>query len=397
MDLEMLADFKPLLRPRQRQDISLTRNLRQVETDHPFIIFAGLFDRTLGGFIHHNLFCASVSLNYSNAKLHVCYTDDRPYLADIIEMNPHIHQCWTSDGLDNPFLGYFDGTSTRQSHDQQAMWEAGGASEPDFLLVPWMMDHRKLSGFFPRAHLRIPPEKRDALQARLTSLGVDTKTWFCTLHYREAGYLDRPADGARDLDQDHVSAIIQHVTRDLGGQIIRLGHPGMAALDRQDGVVDLSVDDNFMLQAYAVARARYHLQITDSGPMALAQGLGTPMALGNAVTQGGVFAEEGLVLCQHIVNAQGRRIPPELARRKGLLDKKIVERVLGPHGFRLQRNSLAELTALVDDIHAQTADCPGWRTTTPPEVETFPEAMVWPVPDIDKAHYVDYPELFSPT
>ena len=167
MDLEMLADFKPLLRPRQRQDISLTRNLRQVETDHPFIIFAGLFDRTLGGFIHHNLFCASVSLNYSNAKLHVCYTDDRPYLADIIEMNPHIHQCWTSDGLDNPFLGYFDGTSTRQSHDQQAMWEAGGASEPDFLLVPWMMDHRKLSGFFPRAHLRIPPEKRDALQARL--------------------------------------------------------------------------------------------------------------------------------------------------------------------------------------------------------------------------------------
>ena len=187
------------------------------------------------------------------------------------------------------------------------------------------------------------------------------------------------------------------MTRDLGGQIIRLGHPGMAALDRQDGVVDLSVDDNFMLQAYAVARARYHLQITDSGPMALAQGLGTPMALGNAVTQGGVFAEEGLVLCQHIVNAQGRRIPPELARRKGLLDKKIVERVLGPHGFRLQRNSLAELTALVDDIHAQTADCPGWRTTTPPEVETFPEAMVWPVPDIDKAHYVDYPELFSPT
>ena len=228
-------------------------------------------------------------------------------------------------------------------------------------------------------------------------MGVDITTWFCTLHYREPGYLDRPADGARDLDQDHVSAIIQHVTRDLGGQIIRLGHPGMAALDRQDGVIDLSVVDELMLQAYAVARARYHLQITDSGPMALAQGLGTPMALGNAVSQGVVFAEEGLVLCQHIVNAQGHKIPPKLARRKGLLDKKIVEHVLGPHGFRLQRNSLAELTALVDGIHAQTADCPGWTRTTPPVIETFLEAMVWPPPEIDKGHYVDYPELFPAT
>jgi putative glycosyltransferase (TIGR04372 family) len=198
----------------------------------------------------------------------------------------------------------------------------------------------------------------------------------------QPGYLDRPADG----------------TRDLGGQIIRLGHPGMAALVRQGGVIDLSVVDALMLQAYAVARAhaRYHLQITDSGPMAVAQGLGTPMALGNAVSQGYVFAEESLVLCQHIVNAQGHRIPPKLARRKGLLDKKIIEHVLGPHDFRLQRNSLAELTALVDDIHAQTADCPGWRMTTPPVIETFPEAMVWPAPEIDKGPYVDYPELFSP-
>jgi putative glycosyltransferase (TIGR04372 family) len=392
MDLETLADFTPLLRVRQRQDITLTKNLRRVETDCPFLIFAGLFDHTLGGFIHHGLFCASVSLAFSNARLHVCYGDDRPYLSDIIAMNPHIDHAWTSGGLDNPLLGCFDSTSTRQHHDHQESWEGHGASEPDLLLTPWMMHPRKLSGFQPRARLRVPPARRAALDDRLAAMGLDPTAWFCTLHYREPGYLDRPSDAARDFDGADAAAIIRHVTRDLGGQVVRLGHSGMAPPREMDGVIDLGADNAFMLQAHAVSRARFHLQITDSGPMALAQAVGTPMALGNAVSHGFVFDENSLVLTQHIVGPAGDRVPLELARRKGLLDRKIVARILGPHGFHYQRNSLGELTALIDDIHGRTIDSPVWRTTPPISVATHPETLAWPPPDIDKGTYVEYPD-----
>jgi putative glycosyltransferase (TIGR04372 family) len=243
----------------------------------------------------------------------------------------------------------------------------------------------------------IPRSEAATAEAVLIERGLDRDRWFCTLHYREPTNNLRHKNKGRDVDPAHALAVTRFVIKQLGGQVVRLGHQGMTPFPQMKGFVDLSdVVDPTVVHAYAMSRSRFFLEVSPSGPLSLAIGFGTPMARCNTVRPGGPPDKQSIVLMQHLIDPKGNRVPQDLALERGLLDSHLVDKILSRPGFRMQQNSLAELQATAWEIYDRTANCSGWREQEAVVAQPTETTISWPLPEVNHFTYVEYPELMDP-
>jgi putative glycosyltransferase (TIGR04372 family) len=77
--------------------------------------------------------------------------------------------------------------------------------------------------------------------------------------------------------------LVEYITGRLGGQVVRIGHPDMTPFPSRPGFIDLALlENNFMLHAHAVARARF-LVGSLTGTSHLGSALNTPTRITNCV------------------------------------------------------------------------------------------------------------------
>jgi putative glycosyltransferase (TIGR04372 family) len=397
IDPSRLPDLTGIKNPRNHQAFKIGPGPRNVKTERPYIIFAALLDDTFGDFTWTLIFAMSLKLRIKGARLHVYFRDNRPFKSTLLKLSPLVDCFWSSRGGRGLGLEAFHRGSEGAELAPNETWRSNGAGEPDFFLVPSMMQIETLGAFDPLARFVIPQTEIHAAESVLIEQGLDPTRWFCALHYREPTNALRHGNAVRDIDPEVALGVTRFVIEELGGQVVRLGHPDMTPFPKQEGFVDLSnVENPTLVQAYAMSRARFFLEVSPSGPLSLAMGFGVPMARCNTVRPGGPPDEQSIVLMQHLIDPDGDRVPQDIALERGLLDFHLVDKILSGPGFRLHQNSLAEICAAAREIHDRTSNFPGWRVQEPVVSHPTETAISWPLPEVERFAYVEYPHLMDP-
>jgi putative glycosyltransferase (TIGR04372 family) len=335
----------------------------------PIVIVALMLATTLGDFIEYNLFAASFKRQYRHARLIAYYRRDRPFKDGIIEMNTEIDEVWAQEGQETVGAGYFD-VAPGGDTDRHA----------DIILTPSMMDRTKLPSLPSLARFQVPASKAEACEKELIEGGLDPTRWFCVLHYREPTFEGRGANADRDIDPEYPIEMTRYIITELGGQVVRVGHPEMAAFPAISGFVDLSRGSpDVQHQAAAVERSRFFLELSPSGPMALAPCLGVPVARCNALILSGPTSSDSIVLNQHLVGPDGVTVPIQTSVEKNLLNGVVMPTRLRDRGYRFRRNTLAEMQEVARNIVEITEGCPNWRVARSSEAADTRDRVTWPI------------------
>jgi putative glycosyltransferase (TIGR04372 family) len=326
-------------------------------------IFACLLDRALGECIIKNVICAGIKFHYDDAHLIMYYKNDRPYKRDIFALNPYIDTVVEVGEESVLPVEYFYPNADRRLLAGDQDFIDRGLALPDLFITPSMMQTSTLYRCEYVPYLRVPTDRRPALDDRLVELGLDPNKWFCCIFYREPGYEYRPESPYRDVGPDSFIALTEWIIREAGGQVVRIGHPGMSKFPQQPGFVDLAaLDDGFMLQANAVARARFAL-MTSSGPGHLGAALGTPQAICNAYGLMGILRPDDLTLPKELRGPDGRLFDIEQGLEDGSWSEASVRRMILEEGFQAIENSPEELIELAKMMMKRSEDVQAWRPT----------------------------------
>jgi putative glycosyltransferase (TIGR04372 family) len=316
--------------------------------DRPFRIVAALLHRTLGDFVDQLLFAASVKELFPNARLYVTYRPDRPYKADLVKLAPQVDGAWPMpNGLSTDFFDTAGNPPVIPPED----WYDNLCHYPDLVLTPSMCRFEKLSSFDRLARFSLPNAEhwRRELAAKV---GPD---WFIVVHYREPTYALRSSEPMRDFNIQDATPVYDAIL-EAGGQVVRVGHPGMSALPERDGLIDLSAD-GLMLQAAAISHARFFLELSPSGPANLALPFACPLLRCNQSSIGRTYSDQGVTMPQRVLDGDGRDVTLEVLQ-KGLFNRSGIASLTG---HRLIPNSPSQLVEGATMMLKHTAN-KGWRS-----------------------------------
>ena len=396
MDFEDLPDLSNLAKLKPFERFVFNRHTGKLQIDGGAVIFAMLLDRALGDFVMRNLVAASIAASLEGGRLQVYYRDDRPYKSSIIALNPHVDKVWTAPGPAGMPMDVFDVAADAPVKVDNPKWYTDFAASPDLVLTPTMLDQRILRSLPVVARYQIPDNEVSVLNDGLLERGLDPDRWFCVVHYREPNFIARGANAFRDVDPVVAQEITRYIIEDLGGQVVRIGHPGMEKFPAMPGFIDLSgVENGLLLHCLAISRARFFFEVSSSGPSMLAIAFGVPLVRCNSVDLEAPLCENSIELPMHVISPDGRRVPQELALRKRLISTVSILNVLGRDGFRFQQNGIGELRAAARDIVNRTADCLGWRDVDNSSDRFDRSSLDWPPQRNMEKAIVEYPDEFS--
>lgn len=344
----------------------------------PYAIVAFLGTQVLGDFIEYHLLAASIAQSVRNGRLLVMYRDDRPYKNFVTALNP-----WATASLKVPEdpnqvipLDWFDGRVGVPGRPFDEGWYAAGFHKPDLLLTPSIMGLHLSRRLGSPPAFRIPDKFERPLAQALVTAGVAPDRWFACVHMREAGYaFRRNVSNIRCVDPADYIAMITHIIRGQGGQVVRLGDPSMTSLPVQDGLVDLSrADGTFPLQAYALSRARYFVG-TASGPLALGCAFKVPTATTNAI-HASIWNDGNAVLPKRNIRLAGGPVIEGRAFIEALDHVPAF-----PRAGSFDNNTPEELCLVADHMHDKTQDCTGWRQpVAEPDIASGATSVTLPLP-----------------
>jgi putative glycosyltransferase (TIGR04372 family) len=320
-----------------------------------FRIFAYLSPRTLGDFVAYAQVAASIRDLFDDASLAVYYRDDRPYKKGIVSSIPNANIAFTAP--DPLMIEGFDCHWGRPTHSS-AFWETNNLQDTDLFLSGHMMNELMLNSL-PIRVLRPHPKQVTINDYKLIANGLDPTRWFATVYWKEDGYNFRSFHPVRTItDPTPYLKTIAHIVTELGGQVVRLGHPTPTELPKIPGVVDLAkVPGSEYLQMYAVARSRF-LLASASGPAAYGPAFGVPTVNTDQNLCLGVWGKNDYVLTQGIVQ-DGVEYRQFEAFDRGLL---FVEAIVTPRNDIVYRkNTAEELIAAANEMVRVSEDCPAWR------------------------------------
>lgn len=359
----------------------------------PSIIFAAMVDRTLGDFLCRNYFAAAIKLNHGRARLTAYYRDDRPYKKDIISLNPYLDRTIRVSGDSHLPIESFYAAADRHNIPGVEGFIRGGHARPDLVLVPSMMMLEDLARFRHMPVFAIPEARRAGLEERLVQHGLDPSRWFACIFYRQPNYKFRGPTHYRDVNDLPFEQLTNWIIDELGGQVVRIGHPQMRRFSAGRGFVDLSmVEDDFMLHAVAVSRARF-MVVTPSGPAMLPGVFGVPFAMTNAISILGAWDPSHLLLPRHVFSPSGERLPVQTLMGNALwYDYKIRELTMSG-GHELADNTIEELCAVTRMLYDSTTSCVGWREPPKPYRVRGAGAYVVPEPFRRPLTIVEFPDL----
>jgi putative glycosyltransferase (TIGR04372 family) len=341
--------------------------------EKPFRIVALLNSRAVGDTIFYHIFCASVKRLFDHASLTIYQRDDREYKIDLLNMNHDkdkiIFAKPSFPGISiDSFQNVYDYPASGQPIPSYVFrkdyWKNSGSDRPDLILSPEGMPENMLPCFENPAFLKIPDSKFDPLDAELLSHGLEPNRWFCVLNYREPGYKYRPVRPTRDLDPKRFKALVDYIIDNLGGQVLRVGHPQMTPFPNRPGFIDLAgVENNFMLHAHAITRARYMIGSL-TGISHLGSAVNTPTVITNCVDPPyfpGCWRDHDIALFTNLYEPGGRRISITEQCEKSFLGVRKLVDLANNHGYRAEQNSLAELKMVTNAMMETTMDCQSWR------------------------------------
>ncbi len=334
---------------------------------------------------------AAIASNFSHSEAHLLSQAIMPYTADILELYPFPGIIrWFESPRDWYPIRFYDGVGGVQ---QQQQSDGENWPEQDFILPPMMASQVTLRG--PEdCPLVLPEAWHDDLDAQLQRLGLDPNHWFCCLHYREPTYTHKQVSNIRDVNPDNYLAVRDHVISELGGQVIRLGHPEMAPWPDREGFVDLSrLPASWRLQFRAMSQARFFI-----GSGSGATGIAVAFNIPSAHTDIGDFytgRAEDILLTYEVVSPDGRRLMQQDLFDSGLFSVfDLQSNIRAGAPYRIRRNNIEELTTAARQIHARTADISGWRTPAEPKI-TGRNSFLWPPQSKIRPNFVDLSALYG--
>lgn len=335
----------------------------------PFVIFAALMHRTLGDFIEQLVFAASVKEMFSHARLNVYFKPDRPYKADVVRLSPQVDSVWPTEK--HLPMELFDTAGDKPLVGPEA-WYEQGCDAPDLVLTPSNCLQRSLGSFSRRAVFQVPdPENWDSRLRELVRPG-----WYCVMHYREAGYGFRDARGEnRDVPAEYAEPVIDAIIA-KGGQVVRIGHPEMTRLRARNGYIDLSAAP-FFLQAQAVNRSRFFLELSPSGPASLATAFDVPRLRCNSLNLEGPVDHESIVMPIRVSDDDGKDVTETLIRENRMNDITFRDNT----DFTLKKCRLSDILFCVDELLETTKSVTSWRDMKNHQAPfNAPNRLGWPVP-----------------
>jgi putative glycosyltransferase (TIGR04372 family) len=322
---------------------------RDANPNNVFRIFGALLHRSFGDFINQLLFVATVKEHIPNSILNVYYRPDRDYKEKLIRLAPQIDRAWPMpNGLP---MDLFD-TAFAPPEPFPEEWKENRNHHSDLLLTPTMCDFEKLCAFPELALFKIPePDYWEAQLARLISTN-----WFVVVHWRESNYIHRGPDPRRDFDPT-VALPIYDAILQAGGSVVRIGHPGMSPFPGKEGLVDLANAD-VLLQAYAVSRSRFFLELGASGPASLALPFGVPSLRCNQTIIGRAFEDMTLAMPMRVFDTSG------IDQTLKVIENGEFNRLFRDPttGLTLHRNTIEQILEGLD-IMLNRIEGTGWRTT----------------------------------
>lgn len=338
---------------------------RDNDPDRPFRIFAALLHRTFGDFVDQLLFAATIKQRFPSGTLDVTYRPDRAYKAELIKLAPQVDRVWPMpDGMP---LDYFD-IAGNAPFVLPEEWTDSLNQFTDLILTPGMCRFERQPSLGEPARFRVPDAERWAQQLA-AKVGPG---WFVVIHYREPGYAIRPRDAVRDFRIEDALPVYEAILG-AGGQVVRIGHPGMTALPDRPGLIDLA-SDALMLQAAAIERARFFMELSPSGPAQLALPLGCPLLRCNQPNIGRTYEDRAVAMPQRVINANGEDVTLEILHR-GMFNRTALKSL---DGYRLEPNSADQLVEGAGMMIKHTTGA-GWRSPDNPPSFEQPGALTLPL------------------
>ena len=353
----------------------LNRKLGE-HSDAPIKILANINSKSFGDFISSVFYVNSVADHFDHTILSIVYRDDMDFKAPTVSLLPLAAQIRVPKTDALPSFELINCSSPLQSSGL-AGWYQAGYNDQHLLITESMCAAYNLCALDRVRYLSFPEPVARSYEERLLQLGVQPKSWFCTVHCREPGYQGKPSSpNFRDGDPAMFLEATKFVIEKLGGQVVRLGHPGMTPFPKMPGLIDITDQTDPLLQCFAISRSRF-LFAAPSGPTAVAEAFGVPMAVLDAVD---LWTNGPLTLIQtvNMITPKGELINQQKYADQQLSKRKLLALTASNPGYKVYKNSGDVLLKLVQKMHGMTDGVTKWRAPEGVAASPRPNAFVWP-------------------
>ncbi len=346
------------------------------DPNFPVKILANINSRSFGDFVSSLFFVNSVADCFDHKIVTLLYRDDMVFKSKLVRLANIDIEFRVPRGEMLPSFELINSSMPMKQGNIKGWYEAN--LQEQHMIIPEAMSAAFNLAMLDRfAYLSFPEDLARICEAHLLELGLSRDSWFCTMHCREPGFDEKPiAVNFRDCDPGIFLRGVVHVLDTLGGQVVRLGHPGMTPYPARKGYVDLStLPDSSILQAYAISRSRF-LFAGPSGPAAVAEAFDVPLALVDMVDHC-LIKERDVARTINVLMPDGDVINQNRYVEMNL-NKLMVMELSNQNGCQIRKNGPTALIALIDRIAEVSRDTGGWRTPTPPSSVPRPNSFTWP-------------------
>ena len=360
-----------------------------LKPERPFQILGITTEVTLGDLLTNVVFLSTLANQFDYARLHVKFRDVRPYSRDVMSLSPWIDLAEPLPDEWPKIVRKFKPNVEPRRYPEVGRLNGGGAYYYDMVVTNQMARATTLHALPNPVPLRLPPLREKELRDRLVALGLRPSSWFAVIHYRESTYKFRLRSGERDSSPEAFDALVDHIIA-MGGQAVRLGHPGLTSFRPRAGFVDLSREpDSFMLQAAAVSCCRFMI-MGPSGPTSLAMGFGVPSAFVDAVDNGCVWGDQVNMLTHTVVTPSGEELRNESLRQAGLLDThRLRDALQADPRYKIRKANADELRQIAELLFEKSRDCKTWRPPAPAPDGPKPNRITWPLRPTYPMNWID--------
>lgn len=240
--------------------------------ERPIKVLAHLTAGRIEAFVVQVLFAMAVRRSFDHGRLFVVHDRAAPFKSEIVGMADIVTYAWHVPANVTMPLDFLDPSSDAVFRSPNSTWLSLGATRADIVLVESMMDWRRL-GWFPSVpRFTWANDAVAAVRTAMFALGVDPKWWYVAAAVPE---------GLNDTDAGMLHAAFARVadilSREFGAQLLLVGDPSAPFGALPDNVIDArTLPRGQVGQAFAVARARFLLDILPSAWLWFAASFGTP-------------------------------------------------------------------------------------------------------------------------
>jgi len=348
--------------------------------ERPFQILGLTTSLTVGDLIANVFFFSCLANQFEHSRLHVKYRNARSYCRDVMSLSPLIDKAEPIAGEWPEWLYKLRPRLKPRRHAEIGPLDGGRAYYYDMIVTNTMARDTTIYALPNPVVFRLPDDRAESLRRELVACGLKPDRWFATFHYRDKSYEFGQRYAERNGDPEAFDSLVDDIIA-LGGQAVRIGHPGMTPFAPRDGFVDLSLRPNsFMLQAAAVSYARFMIS-GPSGPMTLPMAFAIPYTLVDATDAGGVW---GLaytdVLTHEVTTPEGKVLRNSTLREAGLLSSfRLTDVMKADPRYTMRKANASELRTVARRLFDRTDGIDEWRP--PPELPKIPKpnSINWPL------------------